>query len=255
LLALTRAVPPSIAQCELTHLERDPIDWARADEQHRQYERALESLGCRVQRLAPEPSLPDSVFVEDTAVVVNECAVIARPGAESRRPEIVSVAEALKPYRRLRAIEAPGTLDGGDVVCLGSKVFVGISSRTNEEGARQLATYLAPHGYSLTCVHVKGCLHLKTAVSALPDRRLLINPRFVATGAFGGARFIPIDPSEPYSANVLSVNEGILSAAAFPATSTVLEKAGYRVVRVDASELAKAEAGLTCCSLLLHAAH
>src|SRR5450759_3872284 len=132
-LALTRSVPASIGNCELTHLSREPIDYARAVAQHAQYEAALRRLGCRVQRLPDAPDLPDSVFVEDTAVVFDDMAVIARPGAASRRAEVEALIAALGPHRRLACIEAPGTLDGGDVLVTPDRVFVGMSGRTNTE--------------------------------------------------------------------------------------------------------------------------
>jgi dimethylargininase len=167
ILALTRAVPPSIQDCELTHLQREPIDYARAVEQHAAYEASLRKLGCRVERLPDAPELPDSVFVEDAAVVFDDLAVIARPGAASRRPEVDAMAAALRPHRRLAFIDAPGTLDGGDVLVTPGKIFVGISGRTNEEGVRQLAAFVAPHGFEVVAVPVTGCLHLKSAVTAV----------------------------------------------------------------------------------------
>src|SRR3954468_17652518 len=168
IVALTRAVPRSIERCELTHLQREPIDYARAVREHAAYEACLERLGCRVVRLPDLPDQPDSVFVEDTAVVVEGLAVIARPGAESRRGEVASTASALPAHRPLACIEPPGTLDGGDVLVTPGVVFAGISGRTNDDGARQLAAFLAPHGYRVVPVAVTGCLHLKSAVTALP---------------------------------------------------------------------------------------
>jgi len=249
LLALTRPVPPSIAECELTHLKREPIYWTRATEQHRQYEAALVSLGCRVEHLPAQPALPDSVFVEDTAVVVDECAVIARPGAPSRRAETATVSKALGDYRKLSRIEAPGTLDGGDVLQLGRRIFVGLSSRTNADGAGQLAAFLQPFEYTVQTTAIRECLHLKSAVSTLPDGRLLLNPRF-ADGAAFGAPWLEIDPSEPLAANVLCVGKTVLCSAAAARTRNLLQAEGYEVAAVDASELAKAEAGLTCCSIV-----
>lgn len=251
LQAFTRPVPPTIANCELTHLARAPIDWARAAEQHEQYEAALRAMGCRVERLAGDPSQPDSVFIEDTAVVVDECAVIARPGAISRRDETTTVAEALRAHRDVSSIEAPGTLDGGDVLRVGRRVYVGLSSRTTSEGARQLASLLAPAGYVVATVTVRECLHLKTAVTALSDDRVLLNPRLVDGSALGGVSWIEIDPAEPVAANVVSVDGKILCPASAPRTRRRLEREGFDVLAIDASELAKAEGGLTCCSLLL----
>jgi dimethylargininase len=251
MIAFTRPVPQSIANCELTHVERQPIDVAGAIRQHCEYEQVLRSLGCDVRQLPGLPQHPDSVFVEDTAVVVDECAVITRPGAASRRAEVDGVADALRPLRHLSHIEAPGTLDGGDVLRVGKRVHVGASTRSNEDGARQLADALAPHGYSATRVPIRGCLHLKTAVSALPHGALILDPRCVDAGAFDAARVIHVHPDEPEAANVLVVGDVVIVPASAPRTREMLESAGFQTTAVDASELAKAEGGLTCCSLLL----
>jgi len=258
LVALTRPVPPSIAECELTHLQREPIDRARATQQHEEYEAVLRSLGCTVRRVPADPSHADSVFIEDTAVVLDECAIITRPGAASRRGETTAVADALRPYRRLFTIQPPGTLDGGDVLRVGHRVYVGMSSRTNADGAHQLAHMLEPFGFTTTTIAVRGCLHLKTAVTALGDDRVLLNPRMVDASALGAIpsaakdlQVIEVDPAEPMAANVLSINGKLLCSASAPRTRRLLENEGYSVIPVDASELAKAEGGLTCCSLLL----
>jgi dimethylargininase len=251
LRALTRAVPPSIARCELTHLAREPIDVARAASQHACYEVALARLGCTVLHLPDEPELPDSVFVEDTAVVLDEVAVISRPGAESRRPETASVAAALAPYRRLVCTQAPGTLDGGDVLRVGHIVYVGLSGRTNAEGVRQLAEVLAPHGYRVVGVPVRGCLHLKSAVTAVTDDTLLLNPEWVDASHFQRAERIDVHPDEPFAANALRIGDTLIYPSSAPRTRDRLEAAGLRVESVDASELAKAEAGVTCCSLIV----
>ena len=253
LLAFTRPVPRTIAQCQLTHLAREPIDFERATEQHEQYEAALRSLGCVVRRLPGADAQPDSVFIEDTAVVLDECAVIARPGAAARRGETAVVAEALRAQRRLFEIVAPGTLDGGDVLRVGRHLYVGLSTRTNVEGARQLAQLVAPFGYAVDTAAVRDCLHLKTAVSALPDNRLLLNSRMVDGASFGAAAWIEIDAGEPYAGNVLCVGQTVLCPASAPRTRRLLEAEGYAVLSLDASELAKAEGGLTCCSLILRA--
>lgn len=244
-------VPPSIAACELTHLERRPIDVANAVRQHSEYEETLRSLGCDVRRLPALPAHPDSVFVEDTAIVLDECAVITRPGAESRRGEVDSAADALRPLRRLNHIEAPGTLDGGDVLRMGRRLYVGASTRSSPDGGRQLADALAPCGYSVRRVPMRGCLHLKTAVSVLPDDSLLIDPRCVDPAEFDGASVMHVHAEEPEAANVLTVGDVVVLPASAPRTRDILESAGFRTVAVDASELAKAEGGLTCCSLLL----
>lgn len=250
MIAFTRPVPASIANCELTHLDRTPIDVTRATRQHDEYERALRSLGCDVRRLPGLPEHPDSVFIEDTAVVLDECAIVARPGAESRRGEVPGVEEALRPMRRLYHIEAPGTLDGGDVLRVGRRLYVGISTRSNEDGARQLADAVASHGYTVKRVRLDGCLHLKSAVSALPDGTLLLNPACVDASSFDSG-FHCIHPDEPEAANVLVVGDAVLTPDRASRTRTLLDAAGYTTIAVDASELAKAEGGLTCCSLIV----
>jgi dimethylargininase len=254
MIAFTREVSPSIVRCELTHLARTPIDLERAREQHRAYEAALASLGCIIRRLPETPDLPDAVFVQDAALVFDEVAVIARPGAASRRAETATVAAALAPFRRLRFIEPPGTLDGGDVVVLGRSVFVGQTARTNADAARQLADILTPFGYTVRPVTPTGCLHLQTAVTPVAERVILVNRAWVDPGVFGDVEVIDVDPAEPFAANALRVGEALIYPDAFPRTRDRLEARGLRVVPVDVSELAKAEAGVTCCCLLVPAA-
>lgn len=253
LIAITREVSPAIADCELTHLEREPIDPARAAAQHHEYELCLQQLGCRVQRLPVEPTLPDSVFVEDAAIVLEELAVITRPGAASRRPEVVSVARALEPYRQLAFIESPGTLDGGDVLRLGKTLFVGLTQRTNSEGIRQLATLLAPFGYEVRAVPLADCLHLKTAVTQVAGDTLLINRTWIDDSVFAGWKLIDVDAAEPFAANALLIGGGVIYPTSFPATRLKLEQHKVNVLAVDVSELGKAEGGVTCCSLIFSA--
>jgi dimethylargininase len=252
-LALTRAVSPRIVECELTHLARTPIDFDRAVAQHAAYERALTQLGCRIERVDAAPEHPDSVFIEDTAVVVDDVAVITRPGAESRRREVDAVERALEKHRPLVRIVAPGTLDGGDVIVAGRRVFVGLTSRTNEEGVAQLRAALAPFGYRADAVTVTGCLHLKTAATALDDDTILINPDWADPAAFEPLRTVRVDPAEPMAANVVRVGDALLYADSYPRTQSLLAAAGFRPLVVDASELAKAEGAVTCCSLVLRA--
>jgi len=252
-IALTREVSPSLARCELTHLSREPIDLDRARAQHRAYEDVLRSVGCEVRRLPPEPGMPDAVFVEDTAVVLDEIAVMTRPGAVSRRDEVPSVAEALAPHRDLFHIEPPGTLDGGDVLVVGRSVLVGLSSRSNEDGVSQLAAALAPHGYRVRSSTVEACLHLKTAVTRVGPSMVLLNPGWVDARAMGALERVEVDPAEPWAANALEVGAAVLYPAAFPRTRDRLLRRGLEVREVDVSELAKAEGGVTCCSLVFAA--
>jgi dimethylargininase len=253
LIALTRDVSPSINQCELTHLARATIDIERARAQHRDYERRLTDLGCEVKRLAPAPDLPDAVFVEDLAVVLDEIAVLTRPGAESRRPETAGFAEAIRPFRLIRQIEAPGTLDGGDVLRAGRILFVGHSTRTNQDGIEQLDDLVSPFGYRVQAITVTGCLHLKTAVTEVADRVLLLNPRWADRSLFYDFEVIESDPTEPFAANALRIGERVLHAAAWQRTQERLYARNLNVVPVEASELAKAEAGVTCCSVVFRA--
>ena len=250
LLAITRAVSRSLGRCELTHLERSPIDVDLACAQHRAYEEALASLGVRVVSLPEEPDLPDAVFVEDTAVVTAELAVLTRPGAESRRPEVASVARALAPYRRLARLEAPATLDGGDVLRLGKTFFVGRSGRTGEEGIDRLRELLSPFGYAVEGVPITGCLHLESAVTCVADGVVLVNPAWVDPRTFS-ARWIEVDPAEPATANALRIDDTVIHAARHERTRARLEREGLRVVPVDVSELEKAEGAVTCCSVLI----
>jgi dimethylargininase len=249
--AITRSVPASLARCELTHLARVPIDPARAADEHRRYEDALRALGCTVRQAPAAHELPDSVFVEDVAVVLPELAIITRPGAESRRAECASIAAIVSEYRALQAIAAPGTLDGGDVLRLAKTVYVGLSSRTNEDGARQLARIVAPFGYSLVCVRTSACLHLKSAVTELAPDRVLCNPDWIDMRRLRGVEIVPVHPDEPHAANVLRIGRTIVSAAAHPRTVAELCARGYDVCTIDVSELAKAEAGVTCCSVII----
>ncbi|MHB8405975.1 MAG: dimethylarginine dimethylaminohydrolase family protein [Gammaproteobacteria bacterium] len=253
LIAITREVSARITECELTHLVREPINLQRARAQHRLYEDLLMELGCQLHRLTAEPELSDSVFVEDTAIVLDEVAVITRPGAESRRAETASVAAVLKHYRKLFYIEPPGTLDGGDVLQAGKTLYVGRSQRSNAEGIEQLRNVVSAFGYTVTAVRLHDCLHLKSAVTQVTEDTLLINRQWVDPAAFGQMRFIDIAPTEPFAANAVCIGNTLIYPEAFPKTRQRLEAQGIKVRIVDASELAKAEGGVTCCSLIFKA--
>jgi dimethylargininase len=251
ILAITRQISPRFAECELTHIERVPIDLPLARQQHEQYVQALRQLGCQVIELPPEADLPDSVFVEDTAIILPEIAIITRPGADSRKPEVESIAPILSRYRPLARIQAPATLDGGDVLVLGKKIFVGLSTRSNHLAITQLQTLLADYGYDVDGVHLHDCLHLKSAVTRLDDQTLLINRAWVDTKPFETYHLIDVDPDEPFAANCLPIGGVILYSAAFPKTLQKIKEQGFSVQTVDVSELAKAEGAITCCSLIL----
>lgn len=253
--ALTRSVSGSFGRCELTHLERTAIDLERARQQHAAYEVCLAELGCEIRRLPEEPDLPDAVFIEDTAVILDEIAIATRPGVPIRRDEVASVARALAFVRPVAAIPAPATLDGGDVLRVGRKIFVGRSDRTNREGFAALKAVASPLGYEVREAPVRGCLHLKSAMTAVAVGVLLINPEWTDPTRFAGFEFIEIDPSEPFAANALLVGESVLYPAAFPRTAERLAKRGIPIRTVDVSELAKAEGAVTCCSLILEFPH
>jgi len=250
LVAVTRAVSPTLAECELTHRPRDPIDVAKAVAEHACYEDALRSLGAAVVHAPPEPTLPDAVFVEDAALVFAETAVMTRPGAPVRRREVESMAKVLSAYRPLFAIQAPGTLDGGDVMAVGRKIYVGLSSRTSHEGIAQLDQHLSEWGYEVIPVPVTGCLHLKSAVTQVADNLLLINDRWVSPECFGSMGTVTVAPGEPDAANALLIGASVIYPTHHPATTERLDRAGVHVVPVPCGELAKAEGGVTCCSVV-----
>lgn len=254
LIAITREVSPSLAACELSFVDRAPIDIARAAAQHRDYQRVLSTLGCEVQVLPAIADFPDAVFVEDVAIVVDEVAVMTRPGAPSRRAEGATVADALRAYRTLRAIEAPGTLDGGDVLRIGKRIFVGQSARSNADGIAQLGTLLAEFGYTVQGVPTRDCLHLKSAVTALDDGSVLLQPAWVDRAAFAHYRIVEVDPGEEHAANVLRIGGAVISPACFSQTHARIRALGIDVVAVDVSELQKAEGAVTCCSLVFRPA-
>ena len=250
MIALTREVSPNIGNCELTHLHRAPIDLPLARQQHRAYEKALKELGCEVHCLPAEADFPDSVFVEDTAIVVDEVAIITRPGADSRRAETASIAQALAPFRDLRFIEPPATIDGGDVLRIGKNIFVGLSSRSNQSAIEQLQVYLEPFGYCVRGVTVSGCLHLKTAVTQVAEGTLLINRAFIEAALFDDLELIEVDAAEPYAANALLIGDTAIYPANYPHTLNRLEANRLKIKAVQVSEILKAEGAVTCCSLI-----
>jgi len=251
-IALTRQVSPQIGHCELTHVQRQPINCALASEQHRAYEQTLQALGLQVISLRPESDFPDSVFVEDTALVLDDFAVMMRPGAESRRGEVSSIARALQPYRHLYYLQNPATIDGGDILLVDQHVYIGLSSRSNHDAVSQLTEILEPRGYMVTPVEVHGCLHLKSAVTLVAENTLLLNPAWIDTRIFSDYSIIPVDPQEPQGANALLIAENVIYPAGFPGTAGRLRRHGLDVIELDVSELMKAEGAVTCCSLLVN---
>lgn len=250
LTALTRKVSSSLANCELSFISRKPIDMEKARAQHHAYEQLLGELGARVISLPEEPELPDSMFVEDPAIVLDEVAVICTLGTETRRKEAPSLAAALEKYRTLTHIKLPGTLEGGDVLRVGKKIYVGLTKRTNAEGIRQLAVIVERFGYEVTVIPVTGCLHLKSAVTYLGRNTLLANRGWFDPKRFEGYEWIDVDAREAHAANALAISDAVVFPESFPKTRGKIEEAGFHVRALDIGELQKAESGLTCSSLL-----
>ena len=248
-----RGVPPTLAHCELSFREREPIDLDRAVAQHAAYAALLRSLGLQVIELPADPALPDCCFVEDAAIVLDEVALLTRPGAASRRGELEAIEAVLARHRSIETTPAPATLEGGDVLRVGHTLFVGHSARTNEAGIARLAAVAEPQGYRVVPVAVTGCLHLKSAVTALDHERLLVNRAWLDTAPFGGLELVDVAPEEPDAANVLRVAGLVIAQPGFPRTFERVAALGYAVRPLDVSEFLKAEAALTCKSLLISA--
>lgn len=249
--ALTRRPGRELAGAELTHLQRHPIDPDLADRQHLAYREALAKLGCALIDLPALDGFADAPFVEDVVLAFPEILVLTRPGAASRRGEVESVAAVLPADRTLARLEHPARLDGGDVLRIGRSVWIGLSSRTNQDGADALERLLQSFGYEVAVIPVAGALHLKTAATALPDGRRLVNPDWIDASRLGSAACLSVDPREPFAANSLWVGQRGLVCA--PRTAESLKREGFEVELVDISEFAKAEGGLTCLSVLIPA--
>ena len=254
LVALVRAPSASLAECELSYLQRTPINLARAREQHAGYCSALRAAGAEVRVLPALDHLPDAVFVEDTAVVVDEVVVMGAPGPASRAAEVDAIAAALEAHRPVRRLDRPdATLEGGDVLRIGRTLYVGRSRRTNDAGIDALRRHLEPLGYEIRAVPVEGCLHLKTGCSHAGEGIVVVNPDWVDARYFEreGLEVVTVAPSEPWAANVLRAGDALLMPAGHQATAARLREAGLEPVEVEIGEFQKAEAGLTCLSLLI----
>lgn len=250
-IALTRQISPRFAECELTFAERLPIDLALAHAQHHAYTQALESLGCQVLELPGLAEYPDSVFVEDVAFILPEAAVLTRPGAESRRGEVEVIVEPLCPFRELLYVREPATVDGGDVLVLGKNIYIGLSTRSSVSSLSQIHSLLSRFGYRVFLIPIYDCLHLKSAVTRINEKTLLINPQMVDKEHFKGFDLLEVDPSEPHAGNILPVGDRCIYPSAYPKTLALLEARGIKVIPLDLSEILKAEGAVTCCSLIL----
>jgi dimethylargininase len=252
--AIIRPVSRSIQDCELTHMTRTPICHRTAQRQHNAYADSLRSLGVKIVELPPLHDQPDAVFVEDTAVVVDELAVLARPGAASRRAEIDSMADCIADFRDVVRIESPGTLEGGDIIQVGRRIFAGRSTRTNSAGIEQLRDYLAPFEYTVEGIPIPGALHLKTACTHIGQNTLLANSAWVSVEPFQncGMSIIEVHPDEPFGGNAVLIGKYVLCCEQFPQTEARLRDAGFTLTVVNSTELGKAEGSLTCKSVLLN---
>jgi dimethylargininase len=251
-LALTHFPSPYMEQCQLTHVERAPIDHALATRQHAEYCRVLRDCGARVVTLDNHRHLPDCAFVEDTAVVLDEIAILTPMGTAARRTEPGGIEPELRKYRPVERIELPATVEGGDVLRVGRTLFVGLSSRTNRAGIEALDSIVRRHGYTVVAVPVTGCLHLKTACTALDDMRLLVNPAWLEVRPLLGFELIRVPEEEPWAANTARVGGSTCLAAGQPRTADRIDRLGFDVRAIDLSEFAKAEGGVTCLSILLN---
>lgn len=248
--AIVRRPGPELVNGLTSHrgLRVDPV---QALVQHEAYVKALTSLGVAVTVLPPLPGFPDACFVEDTAVVVPGCAVITRPGAPSRRGETATVAEVLARMVPVVTMDAPATLDGGDVLVVGDVGWIGLSDRTNAAGAAFLTEALSHHGVRMTTVPVAEGLHLKSSVNWVGGRRLLAAAPFAGHPAFADWEVMPVPPDEAYACNTLRVAGTLIAPAGHPATRDLLAATGDPVVELATDEIAKVDGGLTCLSLRL----
>lgn len=250
-IAITRKISPRFNECEITHIARSPINLEIARQEHEGYVEALKTLGCQVVELPEEMGFPDSVFVEDAAVILPEAAILTLPGADSRKGEVALIEEALTPFRALLRVGKPASVDGGDVLVLGKTIYVGMSTRSNGEAVRQMQALLAGFGYQVRGVALRGILHLKSAVTKVDEETILIQPNWVDADVFKGYKWIEVHPSEAHGANCLPLGGEVIYPSAFPRTRERLEAKGHKIRSVKVDELAKAEGAVTCCSLIL----
>jgi dimethylargininase len=251
MLALTHLPSPNLGHGLRTHVARRPIDHDLAVRQHEAYCQMLRACGAEVRTLDVNRDLPDGTFLEDTAVVLDEVAVLASMGAEERRAELVAIEAELRHHRVLHRIELPALLEGGDVLLVGRTLLVGLSCRTDSAGVHAFEAIVRRYGYRVVPVPVRGCLHLKTACTALPDGRLLVNPAWVEMAALRGFEILRVPEGEPWAANTLPINRTVCLAAEHARTADLLRQQGYDVRSVPLSEFAKAEGGVTCLALLV----
>lgn len=251
MIALTRRPALSVVNCEVGHVPRKEIDPHLAFQQHEAYCRTLRQMGVEVEVLQPEEAFPDSVFIEDNAIILDELAVVTSMGTPSRQGEPASLLTVLARHRRLVRISPPATIEGGDVFRMGKRLYVGVSTRTNHVGVEALRAIAEPLGYGVTPIGIQACLHLKTACTPLDDETLLVNPAWLDSDALRKFRLLHVPAEEPFGANVLRLPGGVLVQASSPLVRDLIESQGYTTTCVELNEFAKADAGLTCLSLLI----
>lgn len=252
--ALINRPSTALSECALTYMSRNSIDFPKAMEQHRAYANALEDLGVEVKVLNLNKTMPDGVFIEDTAVVLDELAVITSMGTPSRRMELPEITEELRKYRKTVEIPLPATLEGGDVLRVGRRIYIGRTVRTNKDAISFFTQIVKPFRYQVVPVEVSGCLHLKTGITALNKETFLANPEWINLSPFKGCRIVEVPQNEMFGGNVLVVNGKVLMNSAYPRTIDLVASLGFNIKSVDISEFGKAEAGLTCMSLVFNKA-
>lgn len=248
--AIVRGVPDSFQNCITTFHGKPEINIGLAKQQHREYSRTLSSLGLTVIRLRADNTLPDCCFTEDTAIVVDELAIITIPGAPGRIPETIVIEKELSAFKTIVHIKQPGTIDGGDVLKIGKTIFIGASARTNQEGIRQVATIVKPLGYGVVPVKIKDTLHLKSVCTYLGRGCILLAQGYFDDTAFSEYDKVVVPKEEEYCANCLVIKGNVLIPRGFPRTKELIGKNGFPVIELDMSEIEKAEGALTCLSVI-----
>lgn len=250
---LTHVPSSNLNNCELTYLDSERIDIKKALIEHNSYCNMIKECGANVNIIEDNIDLADSVFVEDPIIVFDEVAIVTSMGVESRRKESQVLKDYFSKIREIKEIKLPSKIEGGDVLVIDKKVFVGLSPRTNESAIEELKNILKPYGYIVQSVKVDGCLHLKTGCTALDDKTILLNPNWVDVEVFSDYKIINIPSDEPFGANIMKINEYICMNEAFPKSIELVKALGYKVKTTDISEFVKAEAGLTCMSVRYNA--
>ena len=250
MIAITHQPSPHMQACERTFVPHLPIDFDLAAEQHAAYCQALADCGAQVRTLNVNSALPDCTFIEDTAVVLDEVAILCSMGTPSRQTEPASIEPVLREYRPIERIPLPATLEGGDVLRIGRRLLVGQSNRTNAAGIAALQGIAARFGYLVTSIPVHGSLHLKTACTALRDGRLLVNPAWIDLRLLDDFSLIPVPAGEPWGANLCLAGHTVLLPAVHVQTAQLISELGFAVKTVEISEFSKAEGGVTCLSLV-----